>query len=73
MWRISTIMWGCGFLVDAVLRVILAYSLEPDSVPAVTTAMYLATNLVLIILGNAHYIASGMPNPRSALFAPAGG
>ncbi|RAX50182.1 hypothetical protein DQ353_06725 [Arthrobacter sp. AQ5-05] len=73
MWRISSIMWGCGFLLDAVLRVILAYSLEPDPVPAVTTAMHLATNLVLILLSNAFHIASGMPNPRCILFAPADG
>ncbi|OIH82263.1 hypothetical protein BLJ79_20285 [Arthrobacter sp. UCD-GKA] len=73
MWRISTIMWGCGFLLDAVLRVVLAYSLEPDAVPAATTAMYLATNLVLILLSNVFYISSGMLNPRSILFAPADG
>lgn len=70
MWRVSTIGWGCGFLLDAGLRVVLAYSLEPDAVPAATTIMYLATNLFLMIASNAYYIASGMFNPRSALFTP---
>lgn len=70
MWRVSTIGWGCGFLLDAGLRVVLAYSLEPDAVPAATTIMYLATNMFLMIASNAYYIASGMFNPRSALFTP---
>lgn len=73
MWRISTVLWGSGFLLDALLRVGLAYSLAPDEVPAATTAMYLATSAVLMVLSNAYYIASGMLNPRSILFAPSPG
>ncbi|MDO5745023.1 MAG: VC0807 family protein [Micrococcaceae bacterium] len=73
MWRVSTILWGSGFLLDALLRVALAYSLKPDAVPAATTAMYLGTTAVLMVLSNAYYIASGMLNPRSRLFAPSPG
>lgn len=73
MWRVSTVGWGCGFLLDAVLRVLLAYNLEPDAVPAATTIMYLSTNLFLMIASNIYYIASGMFNPRSALFSASTG
>lgn len=73
MWRISTLAWGLGFFVDAALRVYFAYNLAPDAVPAVTTAMYLGTNAVLIVGSNVFYIASGIFNPHSRLFASAHG
>lgn len=68
MWRISTLMWGLGFFIDAGLRIFFAYTVNPDLVPALTTAMYLGTNVVLIIISNVFYISSGIFNPRSALF-----
>lgn len=73
MWRTSTLIWGLGFLVDAALRVYFAYALNPDAVPALTTAMYLSTNAVLIVFNNVFYIASGIFNPHSRLFAAVSG
>ena len=69
MWRISTVLWGLGFFLDAGLRVFFAYTINPDIVPALTTAMYLGTNVALIIISNVFYISSGIFNPHSALFA----
>ena len=73
MWRTSTLLWGLGLILDAVLRVYYAYTINPDLVPALTTAMYLGTNLALIVISNVYYIVSGMFNPHSALFATESG
>lgn len=37
MWRVSSVLWGIGTLADAVLRVIMAYTLPVDEVPALAT------------------------------------
>ncbi|WP_146111885.1 VC0807 family protein [Arthrobacter sp. MYb227] len=73
MWRISTVVWGLGFFLDAGLRSFFAYTINPDIVPALTTAMYLGTNIALIIISNIFYISSGIFNPHSALFATESG
>ncbi|MFD9961524.1 VC0807 family protein [Amycolatopsis sp. NPDC058986] len=39
--RVVTLVWGLGFCLDAVVRVILAYSLPIDSVPLVSTLQWL--------------------------------
>ncbi len=68
MWRCSSLMWGCGTLADAVLRVVFAYTLPPDAVPALATGLIAVTTLVLIVSTNVMYIACGVFNPRSALY-----
>jgi hypothetical protein len=70
MWRISTVLWGIGLLVDAVLRVVMAYTLSPDSVPALGSALAIATSLVLIVITNICYVRAGLFDERSALYAP---
>lgn len=70
MWKLTTLVWGIGFFIDAALRVHFAYTLPADAVPAATTAMYLITNAILIVLSNIFYVASGVFNPSSKLFAP---
>lgn len=72
MWRITSVLYGIGALGDAVARVVMAYTLPPDSVPALGTALYLATSIVLIVITNVLYIASGVFNPRSALYHASG-
>lgn len=39
--RFMTLVWGLGFTLDAVVRVILAYTLPVDSVPLVSTVQWL--------------------------------
>ncbi len=71
MWRCSSVMWGIGTLADAVLRVVFAYTLPPDAVPALATGLIAVTTLVLIVSTNVMYIACGVFNPRSALYPDA--
>jgi hypothetical protein len=45
--RLITAVWGVGLVVDAVVRVVIAYTLPLDAVPAVTTAQWIALFAVL--------------------------
>jgi hypothetical protein len=74
----STSMWRCGFPFGAMLRVVTARSPEPDAVrcgavPKAAAAMHLAARLLPILPASVHRFASGTPNRRSILFAPADG
>jgi hypothetical protein len=70
IWRISSLMWGFGLLADSVIRVAMAYTLPADLVPALGTALYIGTSLVLIVATNIYYIFAGLYDGRSPLYAP---
>jgi intracellular septation protein A len=71
MWRVVSVLYGIGTLGDAALRVVMAYSLPVDEVPALGTALYIATTAVLIIGTSIYYIACGVYNPYSAMYRTA--
>jgi len=52
--RAVTVIWGIGFLFEAVIRVLLAYTLPVDLVPAVTAAQFIAL-LILMLLTAPRY------------------
>lgn len=60
MWYVSTIMWGVGMLIDAVLRVVLAYTLPVQIVPAMQTGMMIVTVLIMQVLTNSYYVGAGL-------------
>jgi hypothetical protein len=60
VWRISSMIWGLGLLVDAGIRIVTAYSLPIDLVPALTGALYPATFLVLQVIDQLNYRRSGL-------------
>lgn len=68
MWRISTALWGIGTLLDSVVRVVMAYTLPVDLVPALSSAMYAVTSVVLVGVTNIYYRAAGAYLPGSALY-----
>ncbi|GAB3568348.1 VC0807 family protein [Spelaeicoccus albus] len=70
MWQISTVLWGLGTLLDSAARVVMAYTLPVDVVPAISAAMYAITSAVLIVVTNVYYRAAGAYNPTSALYHP---
>lgn len=49
-WRMLNALWGVGLLVDAVLRIIMAFSLPVDSVPAIDGVLYAVTWVILQII-----------------------
>lgn len=71
MWRVSSVLFGIGSLLDAGLRVWMAYTLAPDEVPALSTGLYAATSIVLIVGNGVYYIVSGVYNPTSSLYRTA--
>ncbi|WP_112241788.1 VC0807 family protein [Kribbella monticola] len=45
--RLITAVWGIGLVLDAVVRVVIAYTLPLDAVPGVTTTQWIALFVVL--------------------------
>ncbi|WP_262505823.1 VC0807 family protein [Streptomyces sp. TRM68367] len=50
VWRGLTVLWGCGLLVDAALRVVMAYTLPVDTVPVLDGVLYAVTWLALQVV-----------------------
>jgi hypothetical protein len=69
MWRISSVLYGIGTLLDALARVVMAYTLPADTVPALSTALYAVTTVVLIVVTNGVYVIFGVHDRRSKLYA----
>ncbi|MBC2931505.1 VC0807 family protein [Nocardioides sp. zg-1228] len=59
MWRTSSTLWATGTLLDAVARVVMAYTLPADAVPGLNLAMYLATAVVLNVVTAVVYVRAG--------------
>jgi hypothetical protein len=72
MWRVSSVLWGTALLFDAGLRVVMAYRLPPDRVPALALALYVAVTVVLVVVTNVYYVLCGVHDPRSPLRDPPG-
>jgi hypothetical protein len=69
MWRVSSVLWGLGSIADAVLRVVFAYALPADVVPALATALWALTTVGLIVVTNVFYVLSGVFDRRSGLYS----
>ncbi len=67
MWHTSSVLWGSGLLADAGVRVLLAYTVPPDRVPALGAALFGATAVVVNLATHAHYASCGVHDPRSPL------
>ncbi|MGW6295763.1 VC0807 family protein [Streptomyces sp. NPDC055058] len=50
VWRGLTVLWGAGLLCDALLRLIMAYTLPVDTVPALDGALYAVSWILLQIV-----------------------
>ncbi|GLW18787.1 hypothetical protein Stsp01_55300 [Streptomyces sp. NBRC 13847] len=50
IWRSLTVLWGVGLLVDAALRLIMAYTLPFDTVVALDGVLYFVTYFVLQVI-----------------------
>jgi len=59
-WRISSLFWGIGCLVDAAVRVALAYSLPVDVVPALTPVVFVASFVILALIDQINYQRTGL-------------
>lgn len=60
IWRVSTAIWGAGTIADAVLRVLMAYTLPVDAVPGLSGALWPVTFVVLQVITNVYYFRAGL-------------
>ncbi|WP_405876770.1 hypothetical protein OG747_46585 [Streptomyces sp. NBC_01384] len=59
IWRILTVVWGVGLIADALLRLVMAYTLPVDTVPALDGALYAATWIFLQLITQVSLYRSG--------------
>jgi intracellular septation protein A len=67
MWRVTSAIWGVGLLADAVGRVVLAYTVEPDLVPALGLALYVVTVAVLNVVVTGYHVLCRVHDPRAPI------
>ncbi|HEY8047201.1 MAG TPA: VC0807 family protein [Streptosporangiaceae bacterium] len=73
IWRVSTVLWAAGLLADAVIRVVMAYTLPVDVVPGLGGALYPVTFILLQLVTNVYYQMAGLNRMLGARWlAPAG-
>ncbi|MBV8952952.1 MAG: hypothetical protein JO153_09575 [Solirubrobacterales bacterium] len=60
IWRVSTVMWGVGLLLDAAARVAISYTLPIDQVPGIGGALYPVTFIALQLITNVYYTRAGL-------------
>jgi hypothetical protein len=60
VWRVSTSMWGLGLMVDAAIRVAMAYTLPVAVVPGLGGALWPATFVALQVITNVYYHHAGL-------------
>lgn len=59
IWRACTVIWGTAILADAVIRVIMAYTLPVGVVPALGGALWPVTFIALQIATNVYFARAG--------------
>jgi len=59
IWRTCTVIWGTAILVDAVIRVVMAFALPVGLVPALGGALWPVTFVVLQVVTNVFFARSG--------------
>ena len=68
-WRRSSVIWGTGMMIDAALRIAMAYTLSVDSVPALNGALAVVSLVLLQLIDQVQLRRSGA---FAMLFAPEG-
>lgn len=70
MWKISALLWGLGTMADSAARVVMAYTLPIDVVPALSSGLYLVTSAGILVATNVLYTAAGVYDPNSPIYHP---
>lgn len=68
MWRVSSVIWGVGLIVDASVRVLMAWTLPSDEVPGLATAFYAVMLVVLNLITHTYYTLCGVHHPGAPLY-----
>lgn len=60
VWRVSTIIWGTGFLCKAIVLVVMAYSLPVDLVPVLDAVLHIVAFVALQLITHMYYQQQGI-------------
>ncbi|MFC9930057.1 VC0807 family protein [Streptomyces sp. NPDC127190] len=60
IWRVSTAIWGVAMLLDAVVRVVMAYTLPMDLVPGLGALLWPVTLVLLQLVNGVYYELAGL-------------
>jgi hypothetical protein len=60
IWRVASVMWAVATLTDAVVRVVMAYTLPVRAVPALQTGLMIATTLLMQLVTGVYYARAGL-------------
>ena len=60
IWRVSTAIWGVAMLLDAVVRVVMAYTLPMDLVPGLGAVLWPVTLVLLQLVNGVYYEVAGL-------------
>ena len=60
IWTVTTVIWGVALLIDAAVRVAMAYTLPIDAIPGLSGALWIVTLLALQIITNIYFLRSGL-------------
>ncbi|MEV6866052.1 VC0807 family protein [Streptosporangium subroseum] len=71
LWRVCTVAWGIGSLVDAVVRVVIVYTFPIDLAVGLGGVQYGIFTVLMLVIVNVYQMRAGLHNPRSALYRQA--
>ncbi len=60
IWRVSTAIWGTAMILDGALRVVMAYTLPVDAVPALGGLLWPVTLVLLQVVNGVYYEVAGL-------------
>jgi len=60
MWQVSSVIWGTALVLDAAVRVVIAYTLPLDVVPGLAGALWPVTFVALQVVTNIYFARCGL-------------
>lgn len=60
IWQVATMIWGIGTLIDAIIRLVMAYTLPVNVVPGLGGALWPVTFVALQVITNIYFARSGL-------------
>ncbi|MBN0049020.1 hypothetical protein JS756_34050 [Streptomyces actuosus] len=60
IWRVTTVMWGVGLIVDSGIRTLMAYTLPVHMVPALNGVQYGVFTLLMLVIVNVYHARAGL-------------
>jgi hypothetical protein len=60
IWRVSSLLWAVVTFLDAIIRVVMAYKLPVDLVPAMQTGLLIVTGLLMQVVTGVYYARTGL-------------